>query len=240
MSVAPLFPQKPEKIVVPTGVSWKHNKDKLSILVYKLTLHDVKHLKHFHTLYHWHQTASILHCCVLEISTVCMWQRRGRDAFKKSLHTRPAVRDLDTPLSLQDKQKITCSFMFIVLKWGLRRNISLQLFVRFHLLWNKKKKKKTGSVVYPTFCLSDSPCLSLSVSTGNVCNSALPNHIEMFTYKRDIWWWKITYGMLRVLVTLNTKRKCGYLSLHFGLWFQWNKIIIKPETDWTQILIVIK
>lgn len=27
MSVAPLFPQKPEKIVVPTGVSWKHNRD---------------------------------------------------------------------------------------------------------------------------------------------------------------------------------------------------------------------
>lgn len=30
MSVAPLFPQKPEKIVVPTGVSWKHMRHRIS------------------------------------------------------------------------------------------------------------------------------------------------------------------------------------------------------------------
>lgn len=47
MSVAPLFPENPEKIVVPTGVSWKYKIEKVSIFVYKLMLHDVKYLNTF-------------------------------------------------------------------------------------------------------------------------------------------------------------------------------------------------
>lgn len=70
--------------------------------------------------------------------------------------------------------------MFIVLKWGLRRNISLQLFVYFHLLWNKKKKKHRQRGL-SNFLSVYSLCLSLSLGHYWECNTSLPHHIEMFT-----------------------------------------------------------
>lgn len=63
-----------------------------------------------------------------------------------------SIRDLDTPLSLQNKHKMTCGFMFIVLKWGLKKKISLQLFVCFHLLKHRQKHKQHGLSDFLSLC----------------------------------------------------------------------------------------
>lgn len=74
MSVAPLFPENPEKIVVPTGVSWKCETENVSIFVYKLILHDA--------LNGFHPTP---HCCVLfSVSALCMRQEWGRVILENS------------------------------------------------------------------------------------------------------------------------------------------------------------
>ena len=71
MSVAPLFPQKPEKMVVPTGVSWRQNTvtDNLSHFVNKFARFDTTTLSHFVAL--TSDSSCVVLLCLVSLTMSC-------------------------------------------------------------------------------------------------------------------------------------------------------------------------
>lgn len=149
---------------------------------------------------------------------------------------RLAIRDLDIPLSLQNKQKLACSFLCIVLKWGLRRKISLLLFCALICSGYKMKHRQHGvsNLLYVcNLCLSLSLCcyceyLLHLIAPLKIRFQIKPGH---WVIENHVWYLKSAF--------LTRQKDSVGVYLYFGLLFQGNKIILKTETEWTKIITVI-
>lgn len=132
---------------------------------------------------------------------------------------RLAIRDLDTPLSLQNKQKMACNFLCIVLKWGLRRKISLQLLCALICSGYKMKHRQHGVSNLLYVC---SLCLSLSLCCYCECLLHLIDPLKRsFQIKAKHWVIENHVWYLKsACLTRQKDSVCVCVYLYFGLLFQ--------------------